>query len=314
MKQIKKILVYAGPGDGADPALHHAAHLARLNGATVEVIDVVEQLPSYLRLKTLSNRGLTELLVSERQQQLEERIGPLPTDGLKISTRMLVGSPAVAITQHVLAGQHDLVLKTARPEGIAQRMWYGTVAQRLMRICPCPVWIIKPVETSRNGSIAAAIDPNGDDESQIQLNLKVVKLASELSGQLDSEFHLVHSWSPYAYRYLQETMTREELTQYLADCESAAREQLDRFLERADSLDKEPLVHLLKGDPCSVLINFADQHAVEHVVMGTVCRSGISGYLIGNTAEQILRHISTSVLAIKPDDFRSPVCVTQSSL
>jgi len=41
--------------------------------------------------------------------------------------------------------------------------------------------------------------------------------------------------------------------------------------------------------------------------MGTVCRTGIPGYFIGNTAESILSEVSCSVLTLKPEGFISPV-------
>jgi nucleotide-binding universal stress UspA family protein len=41
--------------------------------------------------------------------------------------------------------------------------------------------------------------------------------------------------------------------------------------------------------------------------MGTVCRTGIAGFFIGNTAEKVLQEIDCSVLAIKPEGFETPV-------
>jgi hypothetical protein len=43
------------------------------------------------------------------------------------------------------------------------------------------------------------------------------------------------------------------------------------------------------------------------MVMGTVCRTGTAGFLIGNTAETVLADVTCSVLAMKPDGFVSPV-------
>jgi nucleotide-binding universal stress UspA family protein len=43
--------------------------------------------------------------------------------------------------------------------------------------------------------------------------------------------------------------------------------------------------------------------------MGTVCRAGVPGLFIGNTAEKVLRHVSCSVLTVKPEGFVSPVTV-----
>ena len=42
-------------------------------------------------------------------------------------------------------------------------------------------------------------------------------------------------------------------------------------------------------------------------VEGTFTRPGISGLMIGNTAEAILNQLTCSVLAIKPPGFQTPV-------
>jgi nucleotide-binding universal stress UspA family protein len=41
--------------------------------------------------------------------------------------------------------------------------------------------------------------------------------------------------------------------------------------------------------------------------MGSLGRTGIPGFLIGNTAEKVLRHGGPSIIAVKPDRFVSPV-------
>jgi nucleotide-binding universal stress UspA family protein len=41
--------------------------------------------------------------------------------------------------------------------------------------------------------------------------------------------------------------------------------------------------------------------------MGTIARSGVTGLLMGNTAERVFGHVNCSVLAVKPAGFVSPV-------
>ena len=45
----------------------------------------------------------------------------------------------------------------------------------------------------------------------------------------------------------------------------------------------------------------------EEIMMGTVGRTGIPGFIMGNTAETVLNRIDCSVLAIKPEGFVTPV-------
>jgi len=46
---------------------------------------------------------------------------------------------------------------------------------------------------------------------------------------------------------------------------------------------------------------------VDLIVMGTLSRTGIPGYFIGNTSESILSQVNCSVLTMKPPGFVSPV-------
>ena len=63
----------------------------------------------------------------------------------------------------------------------------------------------------------------------------------------------------------------------------------------------------MKGHAREVVPECARALGTELVVMGTVGRTGIPGFVIGNTAEQILNQIDCSVLTIKPAGFISPV-------
>jgi len=65
--------------------------------------------------------------------------------------------------------------------------------------------------------------------------------------------------------------------------------------------------HLPKDPAKKVIAPLAAVLQADIVVMGTVARTGISGLLIGNTAEAILDQLTCSVLAIMPPGFKTPV-------
>jgi nucleotide-binding universal stress UspA family protein len=64
---------------------------------------------------------------------------------------------------------------------------------------------------------------------------------------------------------------------------------------------------LLKGEPDESIVDLANRELVELIVMGTVSRTGLAGFFIGNTAEKVLHSIDCSVLAVKPEGFVTPV-------
>lgn len=65
--------------------------------------------------------------------------------------------------------------------------------------------------------------------------------------------------------------------------------------------------HLLKGAADVLIPQVAKREQIDLIVMGTLNRTGISGFLIGNTAEKILHQVECSVMTAKPDGFVSPV-------
>lgn len=66
-------------------------------------------------------------------------------------------------------------------------------------------------------------------------------------------------------------------------------------------------LHLPKGDQATVIPRLVRSHEIDLLVMGTVCRTGIPGFIIGNTAEKVLDTVDCSVLTVKPVGFVSPV-------
>ena len=69
----------------------------------------------------------------------------------------------------------------------------------------------------------------------------------------------------------------------------------------------KPQAHLVKGPARKEIPELATRIEADLVVMGTVARTGIPGFIMGNTAETILNRIESSVLAIKPPSFATPV-------
>ena len=75
-----------------------------------------------------------------------------------------------------------------------------------------------------------------------------------------------------------------------------------------DTLDYlKPRTHLVQGWARKEIPALAKRIEADLVVMGTVARTGVPGFIMGNTAETILNQIDCSVLAIKPPGFKTPV-------
>ena len=68
-----------------------------------------------------------------------------------------------------------------------------------------------------------------------------------------------------------------------------------------------PRTHLVQGFAEREIPNLVERVKPDLLVMGTVARTGVPGFIMGNTAETILGHVGCSVLAVKPAGFQTPI-------
>jgi hypothetical protein len=88
---------------------------------------------------------------------------------------------------------------------------------------------------------------------------------------------------------------------------AASRYALDELAKTPGQPGGSEHFHLLRGQPDDEVSRFAIEQQSDIVVLGSVGRRGISGLLIGETAEEILSRIECGVFCVKPDGFVSPL-------
>lgn len=82
--------------------------------------------------------------------------------------------------------------------------------------------------------------------------------------------------------------------------EARYREQCRSFQAEYDISDER--LHVVEGPADVVIPQMAHRLGAAVTVIGTVARTGLSGALIGNTAEVVLDALESDVLVLKPDE------------
>ena len=312
MKRFKNILFVADGAIEAGPALQRAVALARTNDARLTVIDVVEEQQSSAEIENDFGSDLNSILKEHRRQALERMVEPFNEPDDIIYTRVLTGTPFIEVIRSVLSNHHDLVIKACRPpEGFSERL-LGSNDMHLMRKCPCPVWIERPAAALPYRKILAAVDPV-DEESKDSARL-VMDLANSLAQRESAKLSVIHVWRLHGESMLRSGFARiseAELERRIEQTRLCHKDNFNRLLAQYDLSTNEPDVHLLKGNPAATIDGLTRDLDADLIVMGTVGRTGIPGFFIGNTAEEVLQSTTASVLAVKPKDFISPVTALQ---
>ena len=312
MQRFKKILLLFRDERVDQASLLRAVALMRTNRARLTVVDVVQELPRNVRTLVSADHplDLQKLVIKDRTQQLEATLAPLRADGIRVAAKVLCGTPFLEVTREVLRSRHDLVILTAEGRGGAKERLFGSTSMHLMRKCPCAVWVLKRTRKTRHSKILAAVDPDPSDDQRQALNVKILDLASSLARMENSRLHIVHAWRLAGESSLRRGFARvsaAKLSEMLREIRGQHEQHLERLLEGCPLQKIRHQVHLLEGDADKLIPALAAAEKVDLVVMGTVCRTGLPGFMIGNTAERILQQVDCSVLTAKPDGFATPV-------
>lgn len=303
MENISNILFYADGAPEEETALKRAAELAEELKASLTVVDVVAEVST-----TDTNPAVKSAIQSLQQALIDERMGALKKlwegSGQKnrFGIEIAAGKDYVELIKLVVDRGFDLLIKASNKPSLLSKAFFGEVDLRLMRKCPCPVWIIKPSPHRKIKTILAAVDPL--DTNHNELNVKIVEYAAYLSAVEDSELVLLGCWT-MPFDISLETRVDSDKLDLIAD---GIRKQCELNMQKLAGGKGHSSIktQLLKGDPVEIITAKTKSENVDLVVMGTVSRSGIPYIIIGNTAEKILHSINCSVLTIKPQGFGPP--------
>ncbi len=77
------------------------------------------------------------------------------------------------------------------------------------------------------------------------------------------------------------------------------REVIEPIVNAAREAGLEVNEHVLEGTPHERIVECAEAHDADLIVMGTHGKSGLSRVLLGSTAEKVVRNSSVPVLTIR---------------
>lgn len=308
MTQFKNILLACGWEDNKNIPLARLVSLVQETGAQITAVCVVDTPPADKRKlsRTISEENLQQLVIKDSQSHLDEFVKPFEQAGMHIDRNILLGKPFIAIIQKVLRDHHDLVIIPAHEgQNTAERKLLHTTTIKLLRQCPCPVWVMRAKGAGQYQRILAAVDPDPHDYENEQINMKILDIASSMAHLENSKLHIVHAWNLYGERIFRMSHghSSSEFNTILEEVKKAHEESLSFLLNECGIKDSKIQIHLLKGDAGDLIPSLVERENIDLVVMGTHSRSGAAGFLMGNTSEKIMHHVNCSVITVKPDMF-----------
>ena len=158
---LKQILVATDFSEPSETALNYGRELASRFGATLHVLHIAQN----VYIKTFGAENYATM-APDLQQQIEDdarrRLNELLIDSDKSGPETIpmirtAASPAYAIIDYANDHAIDLIVMGTHGRGALAHLVMGSVAERVVRLAPCPVLTVRhpQVEFVRPDTLAA---------------------------------------------------------------------------------------------------------------------------------------------------------------
>jgi universal stress protein E len=289
-------------------AFDRAVWLAAKTAGQIQILTCLD-MAAFMRSMMQPQLELPLEDMREAHELLARLVARSKAGGVEARFKVTVGAPWKEICRQVRAANHDIVIVGTRELGRAGRFLFGSTGLKLLRNCPCPVWIARPETDWEHLSILVPSDLS-------DVSLEALRVAVNATPLADTQIHLLHALDrpvgpPLWYGYVPPQMVQD----YVAEQHASAKKKLHDQLAQAQirSLQHGVQVHVVEGRADEVILQAIDDFHVGLVVMGTSARSGIHSLALGNTTERLVSQMRCSLLAVKPRGFECPVSFESGS-
>jgi universal stress protein E len=274
MQDVRSILVVLETEHSESLALKRAKLLAGVTGAHLHLL-VCDRKHEHSALLSVLKASLTE-------------------EGYSVTTEQAwndsLHDTVIAVQQAEGCG---LVIKQHYPDSPLKKALLTPTDWKLLRYCPAPVLLVKTATPWAGKVILAAIDVGNSDVEHRSLHHSIIDHGFDIAYLAKAQLHVISAHPSPMLSAADPTFQLKE------SIEARYREQCQAFQAEFDVDDTH--LHIEEG-PADVLIpHMASKLQAAVTIIGTVARTGLTGALIGNTAEVVLDKVESDVLVLKPE-------------
>lgn len=299
MLAIKRILFPTDFSRCADQALNHALYLARQYGAELHLLHTIVPLeydannPSHHFPDMAALAARLQQIASDR---MSAALAARAVDGLQITAAQRQGiSIAPTILEYVEEQDVDLIVMGTHGRRGLGHLFLGSVAEEIVREAPCPVFTIRerkeprPVEAIRQILVPIDFSEHARD---------ALLYALQFADSYGAHLHLLHVIETNAVPpfYIGLNISGYDST---PDLKARVEKALQQLSEELPAAQVPVTTHLLEGYAAHDIVHFAEQQAIDLIVIATHGLTGFKHLLLGSVTEKVVRRAPCPVFTVK---------------
>jgi len=276
---MKRIIVPIDFSEHSEYALKTAAKFAKKHDAEVFVLHMLE-------MSTVALTASDELLGQQAvffmklaEKKFEEFLDKDYLEGIKITP--IIKHFKVFSEVNDVAKQHqaDIIIMGSQGSSGIEEVFIGSNTERVVRNSEIPVLVVKNSEVNINFDVIVLACDLTEDSIKPYINTR------KMFADIVSKIHLVHVNLP------------SERFKSTAELEKMA----DNFFIKAEGnlAGLEDLTYVADYTVDEGILNFANKHKADLIVMPTHGRKGLEHFFKGSVGEDVANHATLPVLTLK---------------
>lgn len=290
----KIMLVTNEPSDSIGAELT-ALNLARVNNASVLLVDTIRTPFHAPRYQSLSTEMMFETAVSAKSAYLEKIRGRFAQAGVNSSCKVMISPRTSAeLIQAVIENECDLVIRYMKGQSSRAAGRFGETAVNLMRACTAPVLLTQSeIETPK---VLACINLDHGKEE----NSSIVNHALQLAGNRNNLF-VLSCWGFAGNEFSFDYMDNGLVAQTKAETAGMYVKLFDNV--KADNGFSDDQAILINENPTTCIPQFCSKYSIDVAVACSASLNHPVGRKLGTTIERTISNLPCALLTVKPIGF-----------
>ena len=299
-RQFSNILCATDFSEFTETVVAYGVAMASRFAATLSICHVID-------LPTISAYGEAVFDPLEYQQRFMDtarrEISHLLSDApVEYQALVTIGNTSDEIARQAHDYGVDLVITATHGRSGLKRFFLGSVTERLMRVLPCPLLILRGHEEQIDAytprqfpfkKILVGCDFSADAHLALEYSLSMAQ-------EFESELHLVHVVEPSGYKNLFR-VPQSSGEKFKQDLYDMIKDKLNSLVPE-EALDWIRLdTRLLVGKPYAELVRYAGMNDIDLIALGIRGHGMVEELLVGSTTDRVIRQAPCPVLSICPD-------------
>jgi nucleotide-binding universal stress UspA family protein len=294
IKPIKSILCAIDLSDISSHVLGLAAEFAEACDARLIVLHVVEMWDKRYDFIVAEISKCIEVEAHGKVQTELERLGK--SQGVPVEVIVQKGQAILTIQDAIRKFAPDLVVLGSHGKRGMDHLLLGSVAERILRVSPVSVLIVRPPKNPDIYTLLCAVDLSDCSRTALERAIEIAK------QDKISALKVLHVFE-VPIGYLEAGMSYETA---LDKTRAIHQQEFNAFMAPYKDCGVALEQILEEGATDSTVVKYAEKIKADLLVIGAHGKSRLTAFLIGGTSTKIVHRSSVPVLAVKsPEHFES---------